>query len=252
MRALLDLLVAQQTTRSLTGWEVWEGGRQEDRNTWTREITRIRTHFHFGTHNLQNLQDMMHSLNVEISAGVPFGWRTSQSLCAIWTVPIPRTFHLASSTSCCLARAQRSNMIQYDPMFGDVLEDSQGCSTYCSTFEKKDCSFACKLVELFVLIPLPRPEGYMKDGEARPRRGKFQNFRRFLDLRLRSIRALRSLIQIQPRQTTGCVLLDMLGRWHFIVPSVPTVRWSMNLQVPRWFWHYFVIFGFSSGLFFIH
>ena len=33
MRALLDLLVAQQTTRSLTGWEVWEGGRQEDMNT---------------------------------------------------------------------------------------------------------------------------------------------------------------------------------------------------------------------------
>lgn len=139
---------------SLGGWKT----RQEHMN---KRIRTHLTHLHFGTHNLQNLQDM-HSLNVEISmklqlqisnfdkfrdfenpvTGVPFGWRTSQSLCAIWTVPIPRTFHLASSTSCCLAR--KSWKIQYDPirmLFGDVFKDSEGCSTYVRPSKQKTAAF---------------------------------------------------------------------------------------------------------------
>ena len=49
-----------------------------------------------------------------------------------------------------LSSSSKIQYDQYDPMFGDVFEDSQGCSTYVRPSKKKDCSFACQLVELFV------------------------------------------------------------------------------------------------------
>jgi len=93
MRALLDLLVAQQTTRSLTGWEVWEGGRQEDMNTrnhantdtfsfWhTSLLAELTGHAQFecGDFNrssiwLENVPKPVCNLNCPDPSNVPFGF----------------------------------------------------------------------------------------------------------------------------------------------------------------------------------
>ena len=146
MRALLDLLVAQQTTRSLTGWEVWEGGRQEDMNTrnhantdtfsfWHTSLLAELTgqladaQFECGDFNrssiwLENVPKPVCNLNCPDPSNVPFGF-----------IYIMLLGSLSSSSKIqCLIQ-------MFDPMFWKIF---RGCSTYYSTLAFR------QLVELFV------------------------------------------------------------------------------------------------------
>lgn len=141
MRALLDLLVAQQTTRSLTGWEVWEGGRQEDMNTrnhantdtfsfWhTSLLAELTGHAQFecGDFNrssiwLENVPKPVCNLNCPDPSNVPFGFIYIMLLGS-------------------------SSKIQYDPIWSNVWRCFRRFSrmfSLCSTLAFR------QLVELFV------------------------------------------------------------------------------------------------------